>query len=64
MELEAPSLNGLKSFLTNQTQKVVVDGYESSSIDVTSAVPQGRALCPTRNSPWPHSIHRVYTLYS
>ena len=37
-------LNWIKSFLTNHTQQVVIEGSVSSSYGVTSGVPQGSVL--------------------
>ena len=36
----------IKNFLTNRTQKVVVDGSSSESARVRSGVPQGTVLRP------------------
>ena len=37
----------VKSFLTNRTQRVVLENTESSTIRVSSDVPQGTVLGPT-----------------
>ena len=39
-------LNWIQNFLTNRTQKVVVDGSSSESARVRSSVPQGTVLGP------------------
>ena len=39
-------LQWIKSFLANRTQKVVIDGRQSSPCSVTSSVPQGSVLGP------------------
>ena len=46
-------LEWMKSFLTNCTQKVIVECYASSSIDVTSGVSTGHSPCSC-------SVHHVY----
>ena len=39
-------LGWIRSFLSNRTQKVIVDGEESGWRDVISGIPQGSGLCP------------------
>ena len=46
MEFGEQLLIGFKIFLTNRTQKVVVDGSSSESARVRSGVPQGTVLGP------------------
>ena len=44
--IRGTTLNCIQNFLTNRTQKVVVDGSSSESARVRSAVPQGTVLGP------------------
>ena len=44
--IRGTTLNWIKIFLTNRTQKVVVDGSSSESARVRSGVPQGTVLGP------------------
>ena len=41
-----PILQWIQSFLENRSQQVVLGGQESSSVKVTSGVPQGTILAP------------------
>ena len=36
----------IKSFLSNRTQRVIIEGIKSDSVDITSGVPQGSVLGP------------------
>ena len=40
------TLKWIKNFLHGRTQQVIVEGYHSSLINVTSGVPQGTVLAP------------------
>ena len=44
--IRGTTLNWIQNFLTNRTQKVVVDGSSSESARVRSGVPQGTLLGP------------------
>ena len=44
--IRGATLNWIQHFLTNRTQKVVVDGSSSESARVKSGVPQGTVLGP------------------
>ena len=39
-------LNCCKDYLSNRTQRVAIDGYSSSFLEITSGVPQGSILGP------------------
>ena len=44
--IRGTTLNWIQNFLTNRTQKVVVDGSSSKSASVKSGVPHGTVLGP------------------
>ena len=44
--IRGTTLNWIQNFLTNRTQKLVVDGSSSESARVKSGVPQGTVLGP------------------
>ena len=44
--IDKTTINWIKSFLSDRSQKVIIDGDESDSIKVTSGVPQGSVLGP------------------
>ena len=46
MGIQGRIYNWIKSFLSNRTQKVIVDGEASESAEVKSGVPQGTVLGP------------------
>ena len=44
--IQNDTYNWIKAWLSNRTQQILLDGITSSSVAVTSGVPQGTILCP------------------
>ena len=66
--IRGTTLNWIQNFLTNRTQKVVVDGSSSESAHVKSGVPQGTVLGPllflTHNNDLPSTVSSQVRLFA